>query len=577
MRAVFILILTAATAPAATITVRCDQPALVASRSLRVVRVLQAPAKVPPIHRLPTHILQKDPPSFDKEGVCEVTLSEGVYQFHVLAQEGDTLIALTTGDRMIKDDATVTLRTQTAFTPRLRHLGAELPITSFQVRVRGIPLPAEAKRGFWEHEDRRSLVREVTPAAPKLFLSPGHAYPVRILAKRGNTHAALWYDLRSDDKVIDLENHDLRDVSFKWAGDDRSRAGVATAEWVLHLPDHDDHKLPLHDDTRLLTNRHWVESSYGYRTTTGEQLHFVPRARLLPKGASTILWGGDLRPRAYARVLMQWAAPQEAIVWGAYLHNGHGDIVHTFEPKDRHPNNSTPVAQIEWSARLIRQDGEKLPVTPSQETRFGSIPVTKDYVRDHLGDLDTLEKTLAVEVAYRHNGENVAVTLKPSPFVTWRSRRVALEAPRDWAGQAHAYLDKAERIMDYCSQKERVAGLEQLQLFWTNNWGAGWTHTTSAAKHKRMQMSFEDLRRRHSLFDLPDIFVHEMLHAYGYEHGREHDDAIRAIETVYLYHRHALADHPEYEPALVQVVYEVESARNRGDDTFGKFKRLTVR
>lgn len=571
---------------AADITVTCDQQHLVESKTLWVVRVGQPnPAEVPSIHRFPSLVIQKEKQSFDKQGVCKLNLAEGVYQFHMLSRSGDTIVALSSGDQQIKNDATIKLLSQSPMSPQVRHKGNAIPIISLQVRMRGIPLQAEENRGFWEHEDKREIVREVWQAAkdsgekgPKLILSPNQAYPVRIIARQGDTHAVIWKELRDDEATLDLEKLDLRDVRFKWAGDDKSLTNVVDPEWILNLPDHDDLTLALRKDTRLLTNRHWLESSYGYRTMSGETIHFVQRARLFPLGVSDVQWGGELKASAYVRVLLQWAKPEEAIVWGAYLHNGHSDVVNTFEAKDKEPKSSTPLSEIGWSAKLIRTDGKEIPAAGiGPGTRFGSIPVSKDYVKDEIGDRDTLERVFAIEVAYRLNGEKVALKLPPAPFVTWRSKRVSLEAPREWAGQAHAYLDKAERIMDYCIQKERVGGLEHLQLFWTNNWGAGWTNTTRPAKHKRIQMSFEDLRRRQSIFDLSDIFVHEMLHAYGYEHGREHDQAIRFIETVYLYHRHALADHPEYEPSPVNLLYEIESGRNGGGSTSEKFEKIKVR
>jgi hypothetical protein len=579
------LAFSATSADAARITVCCDQQELVESRRLWVVRV-QRPnsAEVPPIHRFPSLILQNGKHSFNKRGVCELNLPEGVYQFHVLGRNGDTIVALSSGDKQIKDDATIKLRSQAPVTPQVRHKGNSIPIISLQVRVRGIPLQAEEKRGFWEHEDSRVMVREAWrpsknsgKAGPKLILSPGQSYPTHIVAIQGDTHAVIWKELRADEPTCDLGKLDLRELRFKWAGDDRSLATVVDPEWILYLPDQDTVTLPLRKDTRLLTNRHWLESSYGYRTKSGEKIHFVRRARLFPPGTSEVRWGGALKASAYARVLMQWGKPEEAVVWGAYLHNAQNDVVHTFDAKDKEYKCDTPLSEIEWSARLIRTDGKKIPTGILKGTRLGSIPVTKSYLKEEIGDIDAPERVFAIEVAYRLNGEKVSLKLPPVPFVTWRSKRVSLEAPREWAGQAGAYLDKAERIMDYCIQKQRTGGIEHLQLFWTNNWGAGWTNTTRPAKHKRMQMSFEDLRRRQSIFDLPDIFVHEMLHAYGYEHGGEQDQAIRFIETVYLYHRHALADHPEYEPSSVKLLREIESARNRGDRTYGKFNKIKVR
>jgi len=546
------------------VTVRCDQPDLVAGRELCVVRHDE------PRPRRSTSKPLDPAPRFDRLGTCQVRLDTGTYRFDVLARDGSTLVALTTGRTEVDGEATLTIRTQKPRPIRLLRAGKELALDRVTLRSEGTLTAVEWPGPGGDRETH-----------PQVVLSPGQDFPVRLIGRettpKGVDSVVLWAALDATRTDTDLAGWAgwLGRSGFRWAGTGEGLRRVKDPAVTLYFPEGDELKLPLAPGAALVTNRRLVELSYAYETAAGERLEFNRRGRVL-EADGVIDWGGPLTPAAYARVAMKWDKPGRSLLWGAYLYNAAGDVVslNDFPPEkphrrleSGHPTYLTfrqPFAAIGYKQTLHRLDGGPVPADPENLTE-------RDLAA--IGDVNRLHENYLVAVSYVLDGKVCQHNVTPDPFVTWRTKHVALEAPRHWNGRAAAYLDKMERVYEICKPLGRYTP-ERVQLFWTNNYGAG--YTVGPPSNKRIQMGFFDLRDRKDLFSLPDVLVHEVLHAFGHVHGREHDAAIGQGERVFARHRAYLADTPAYLPEPVRVDFSVEDARDFGAEDHDRYVRVEV-
>jgi hypothetical protein len=549
------------------VTILCDQPKLVVGEQLHVVR------HDTPRPRQNTRWLLKAAPRFDRLGKCEVRLDDGSYRFEILAKRDSTFVALSSGLTKIESDLQMTIKTGKPVTVRLRHKARELAIEQVTFRVQGTltqlkwskPIDSDSK-------------------GPEVILSPGQDFPVRVLArgpartgKAGRVHVVMWMPLQASRSHLDLSRHTawLGSSRFEWSGKKTELEGIKNATARLYLPEGDELDVPIESDTTFITNRRFVEMSYSYETAAGERLEFNRRSHRL-KPRHSIDWGGPLTAAAYARVTMKWAKPGRSLLWGAYLHNAAGDVVsrNEFPPEKPHRRTSSghptyldfrqSFSGGAWKQTLHRVDGGPVPADPENLTQ-------RDL--DKIGDVNRMHENYLVAVSCVLDGKKFERNVPLSRFVTWKSKRASIETPASWGGRPAAYLDKVERIHAICQPLGRYTP-DFLQMFWTNNYGAG--YTVGPRSNKRIQMGFFDLRDRKGLHSLPDILIHEVLHAFGYRHGRPHDEAIRKARRIFKQHQIFLADHPDYVPEPVTVDGSIEDTRNFGAENHGKFARIKI-
>jgi len=423
-------------------------------------------------------------------------------------------------------------------------------------------------------------------ASPGRIPGPGQKCPVRLtghgLVKGAATHVVLWTDFNPPTLQLNLpapQNETaqlpLYRVRFQWLGDKAELAQIKNPTARLYFPEGDTLDLPLSLDTQLITNRNFIEMSCSYETAEGEHIEYNRRSHVLTPNY-TINWGGPLFPAAYARFAGKWAKPGRSLLWGAYLHNPAGDIVSVNEFPREHPHPRKPSGHptyldfcqrysgIQWKQTLHRIDGGPVPENPEN---------LSDRDIQNIGDLTRMSDNYLVAVSYVLHGRKVEMNVPLSHFVTWKSKHISLEAPIHWTDRATAYLDKMERIYTICQPLQQYTP-DFIQLFWSNNYGAG--YTVGPKTKKRVSMGFFDLRDRKDIYSQPDTLIHEVLHAFGYHHGAGHNQAISKGSHTFDRHDIVLADHPEYTPEPVTIEYSIEDTRDDGADNYGKFPRIPV-
>lgn len=534
------------------VTVSGDD-ALVGNRTVHVVQIVAPPEVGDTLIRHPERRLIASA-KCDAQGEVKVDLEPGRYVFRVLYRKGDTVVNLSSG----RTDVLANLRVGFGET-RERDITAPdgAVMTECLFRVRGVPMKKEQRRGFWEFNPKRTMIRETIAAKSfKLIDSADEHTPIRVVYRKGDARTVLWIDT-----AFDYDNHTAHKVTFRYVGpaDDYKRIADAKYSWLL--PEMDEFTFDLKKEPTFYTNRVWIEGYHGYDIGASE-LSFNVRSRVL-EGDTVIPWGGPVKPYAYARRMMKWAKPNNEIVWGAYLATEHNDVLNTLAEPDKmpavlRPEQISPKAKVDWKVDLVYTGEGSFP-----EVRPYGVSVSKDQIEELFADIDALEKELRVKIAYRIDGHAVDQELSLTPFVTHRTPTLSFEAPRHWAGRVNCYMAKLKFVSDIC-EGYRITGVDRIQLFFTKNWGAGWTSTTAKRADKTMQMGFEDLRRRHSLYTVNELLTHEMLHAWGHQHGQRHNRTIKEAETILLYVRHTLADHPEYRPDPVTQEFVIESAKHDG-------------
>lgn len=537
---------------------------LLGGRTVHVIQIVEPPEVGDTLIRHPGRRLVASV-EFNERGEAKIRVDPGRYAFRVLYGRGDTIVNLSSGPVDVGGDTRVVLgdvHTRMVTAP------GDAQLSECLFRVRGVPMKDEQRRRFWEFNPERKMIRE-TIAAPsfKLIESKGRHTPVRVTCRKGAATTVLWMDTG-----FDYARHPVNRVAFEYDGDGDDLDRVSNARYTWLLPEMDSITFDLKTEPVFYTNRVWIEGFHRY-DLDGSKLSFNMRSRVLDR-KTVIRWGGALTPYAYARRMMKWKAPHNELVWGAYLATAHNDVLNTFAEPEHVPahlrhDQASPKAQIAWKAQLIYKGPGPFPgVNP-----YG-IDMTAKQIDELFDDVDALRKNLKVKVAYRVGGRDVTQTVELTPFVTHRTERFSIEAPRHWAGRVNCYMAKLGFVYGIC-KGYRITHVDRIQLFFTKNWGAGWTSTTARKSKKNMQMGFEDLRRRQSLYTVNELLTHEMLHAWGYEHGRRHNQTIKEAETILLYVRHTLADHPEFRPDAITREMRIESAGHDGSHETAKLNLPT--
>ena len=558
-----------------TVEIFCKNTALVNGQRLYVVK--KTTPKSSEMSKLVQHpdaffVDDCDKIRFNSDGIATVNLPTGEYQFSVLYANKDKFVALKTGFINIDSSKKIELKANKKTTKlKLKFGKKSLKFEEVCMKVDGYQ--TMKGRDFWSLDDHSYMIfakKKISKLSScKIFLSPKQKYSARIIASNKSKikpiKAIVWETFSAKKPIINIKKKHYCAIAFKWAGKTSGYKKIKNPYYIFHTPEKDEIKIDISiKKTKLITNRKFCEFSYGYHTKSGEYLHYNRRTHTFNKTKATLNWGGKLKAKAYARVVMSWKeATPRSIIYGAYLYNKANDVVNTFVPhKDpKSPNqakrlNDTKLAEIDFATKLIRIDGGEMPANPSW--------LTEAWVRQNIKDTDKMEQYFKVKLSYKLHGKKIEADVPLKKFVTWKSERFALEAPLEWEGRARAYLDKAERVLDLCNpvplngDKRKIPKFTK--LFWTNNDWAG--YSIGYPSYKRIQMGIFDLRRRQDLYQILGLFVHEVLHAYGYPHGGPHNHWIRTLEDYFMQHRQWMVDHPEYMPKQVKKFKFIESSKN---------------
>ena len=544
---------------AAEVTLICNKPKLVQGKTVYVIQHKakrdrqNSTARIYPKRRGKSI-------SFDRKGTCKLSLKKGTYRFDVLYQSFGKVVALTSGKIKIKSGS------------------QEVKLTA------GKPGNIQTTAGRL-HEVRfripgdRYSVR--SPGKTKVVMSPGKTYPIRLklkMKKKNKTQKIVlwlnqvWLAEKGSIKPIDVTKQVKHHLQFVWDKKQPELKKITKAKATFYLPAKKEQVELLIGKDEFLTNRSYLEMSYQFTTPQGERIVFKRRPRFLKKKIEKITIGGLLKPSAYAKIAYKWADGDgrvRALLWGAELHNKHGDVVNVFAgPYQRYLSFVHPVSTIDWHAKIKRKDKKEL---PDIKQFFYTIPYAKQRGRmtrreeiaqesaqnisvklaKSLGHPGRLDRVLEVDVSYKLYGKKYEKTISLAKWVTWRTKRSSLEAPPTWAGRAPVYLDKLDRLYDICKHLRGSYLPEAFRIVWTNNFGKGVTYTRRISM---MEMGFFDMRERSSLYSRPDILVHEMLHGFGYGHGGPHNRAIDEGRAIFDRHDIYLMDHPSYKPRQIKIL-----------------------
>jgi hypothetical protein len=121
------------------------------------------------------------------------------------------------------------------------------------------------------------------------------------------------------------------------------------------------------------------------------------------------------------------------------------------------------------------------------------------------------------------------------------SAHFSTNVPEGWEGRTDLYLAQCERARSILCNVTGRQPKERLTLTWrAANKAQGWT--------SGIIMVLGGLHDEKGLYDYPWALMHELLHAFGYPHGREmslcHRPATERLRAFQWY----VVDHPEYVP-----------------------------
>lgn len=450
----------------------------------------------------------------DGTGRCSVQLKPGTYVFEVLHRpEPDLLVAVKSEPREITESCAILLGATDphAVTVRDDRL-YRCELIDFAIRSEG---PTGELR--WSGSSSKG------DTAPRLVVSRGRRYFARILARRGKTRYALWQALPAKDPwhTVALAK-DLVRCRFDWLATTPERS----SSWAEVSFPASQMRLDGEEELELLTNRRFFLLSYGYETSSGKKLVFMPRCCELPPapGELTLGLGGELTAHAWAAVLKRKVVGKpetNELVWRAGLRDPQGHHLR----KDH--------SDFGWKSRMRMKDGGPVPSNPlgAEELKLLGRP----------------QETIELEVSYDITGEQ-RLTLIPQGLVERRSPHFVTRAPAEWEFRTRCYLDKLERGYRIIEElRGKPLGVE-VRVHWITN-KAGWGRAPRRGKSYVM-MPFHGLEMDAlGWFSHPLHLVHESLHAVGYHHGAEMGAAQARGEKRFKQFRWYVVDHPEYVPA----------------------------
>lgn len=259
--------------------------------------------------------------------------------------------------------------------------------------------------------------------------------------------------------------------------------------WLTLVHPRGELVVPYREGVEVVTNRPLFHLSYRLESEAGQVL--VSRRCFAAVGKiKRFVLGGKLHPSGFAKVLTRLPNTKELRNAGL-LTDSEGIEINLQESK------------IDWKESFALRRTEPLPKNPLDELELGL-----------LGDpLDTVQIKVAWNWPETHERE-----LKPSPFVEFRSQNFKLNAPAAWRDRAEVYLTSLEHCRSVLKRTTGRAGPKQTSIRWRLN-----THNAKAqvgGNNPWMSMPLAGLYDAVDPNGHPWFMVHEMLHTFGFNHGK---------------------------------------------------------
>lgn len=487
-----------------TVTVTCKDAEAVVGAGLKVLKYHPETRGMRPVNGLDA--------VFDAEGQCGVDLVPGKYVFEVLSDHlPGTLVALRTKPLALNRGRTIEIESNEAVP--LVVLAEGEPIAPGIVTIRSAGTEGALT---WIAKDG---------AVPSIILSTNHRYKIGILGSRDTQRYAFWLTVRPEDMdPITLPMDKALEASFVWRPDNGARDESAPVYLAMFYPD-TTWRIEVVPETRLSTNRRYVEVAYSYQIPRGERMYFHRVGYLIGKSTQVEL-GGPITAHAYVAVHRTYAGKgyTSRLATEVWLADPGGHQLNPVESKAK------------LTKELVRNDGRPLPPTPLTPGSLDSLRPLANHFR--------------LEVSY-DIGQPIQLTLKPLEPVEMKSAHFVMQAVPGWEWRNKMYLLRAERAYDLLRPISATPASSRVTVGWlTNNHRArgGWKGKRRGNKRGFINMPMLRYRQCFDAFAHTNFLVHEVAHTYGYSHGEVMNAVVREGERRYRAHRWFAADNPNYVP-----------------------------
>lgn len=454
--------------------------------------------------------------TLDADGRCDLRLPKGTYVFEILHDTPDGVFILRSRWTDVFRDLRLAMGAGVPLP-----IGASLdgvPIDVLQLAIRG--------RGeVGEHV----LVSQAGQLMPTLSVSPNERYRLRLVGRVGeNDYVAVWLERRGSElSNLALQRSDLLSLAFDAREGELAQYGVQVffPESLLAID-------TITPETRVLTNRRYVEIGYGRTTPSGRVLFFHPQPYTLT-AERVVRLGGELRPSAWATTAGELGEGDTRGLWR--LTGG----VLFLDPGGHELDLANSDATVTHELEEAGQEAEA-PPPPEGFLSLRAPPKTGELADRYLmritHDLAGEPTTLArrVETFRKFSSEHFSVTAPPS-----------LEArARHWLAQA----ERAHRLMDTLSPYPPPRGVSVYWLVDEDGGRGGFRGEATGRKRGHIRVPLRGLLDTRGAFDIPASLVRPLQHASGYDAGDLMDRHARMYEAELEAFAWQIADTPEWVP-----------------------------
>lgn len=446
--------------------------------------------------------------TFDASGKCAVQLPRGQFCFEAFDCRAELpLIALRSDLIRINRDQTVYLRglPPQEVTLDLKGFGP-IPLVEFAIRY-GSAIGEQV----WRMPQQDKI--------PKVIVSKGQSYYVRLIGQKGSLHTAVWKKLRAENWAVKVAHREMSVGKFV-IRDDGPKIEKAGATFAF--PDSQIAIEQITEDTRFVTNRKFFSYAYWFKTKQQQRVLVHPQ---LGTSASqqTYFIGGEYKPVAWACVMKAKHSHEKTtthFLWGADLVDSYGHIVDVDKSAiDWKMTGRTPEGEIKENVE-INEEQKKLCSEPHE--------------------------VLRVDVSYNLGQGPINITLVPVKFQSYSIPGFETSAPPHWQLQAANYIAKARRVYGCIEEVEGKPGDHTTTIQWHNKTGIAWG--TVGGKKAWIMMPFRQLQNGFDHYATPWALPHEMLHNFKYNHGEKMNATSKAVGHKLELFRWYMADHPTISP-----------------------------
>ena len=254
--------------------------------------------------------------------------------------------------------------------------------------------------------------------------------------------------------------------------------------------------VPYREGVEVVTNRPLFHLGYRLEAESGRVL-VSRKCFVLVDRIKRFVLGGKLQPSAFAKILTRLPSKKEYRVEGL-LNDPSGIEIDVRSSK------------IDWSETFTLRGGGSLPKNPLDAVELGVLA----------DPLDTVRVGVKWEWASKREQE-----LTPEDFIPFRSPHFQLHAPPAWRDRAEVYLAQLEFCYAILTRTTGRKGPQRINVRWRLN-----THNAQArvgGKTSWMSMPLNGLYGATDPFGRPWFMVHEMLHTFGYNHGKPMTEQVK--------------------------------------------------